>query len=563
MSLHKQVLEYLTVHKLPVSADLRAALETAEPPKQQLADGTESAESTTQIERAARNFRRLTLLNTQLEQKIKDLEKQVVQLSDPLWRRGGGDGPKSSNSALLEHESTTAAAGRKHPAKCEPMMRLRGHRDAITSVALHPTDPETAISSSHDGTVRVWNLRTKKQRQLLTHSSSSALALASSSSSAGMSEGDSVTSLAIEPLEGSVFACVYAGDIALYEMQKQQDQQQQQKKWAGDDGAALDDSASGCCFALTRTLRVSSTSPTTSLSWCGDDQMTLMSLTRDGTVSSWAGAAGGTLRNRVQYLSSDQETSNGSSDAAAAKTFMCICTSPSCAFAAGCSDGNIFTSVGSPQHETTTIMRRILVSGAAIHTNAVTSLSFLSAEADSLLVAQYGTLERRAARRNLPSLSSSSSASPPRFLVSCSRDGTVALIDLFSASFSSSSVPSSFSGSTTTAAAKLDATVVWRLDGHEGSWINTLSLLPNCPTAVACGAEDDTVRILDIMKSQDDEEKERAGGSGRNREILRVGNVQQGNGVSCCSFSATVSNLASVMCCGGPDKTLSLWKLSG
>ena len=218
--LHQCIVEYLECQKL---GDIASQLKPQLLPSADAGGVKARFQSTdSQLEKRWNTLRRLSTKNMELENQIKQLNKDLRDIQDP-------NTAKTKNRDMLP---------------CEPsLVTLRGHRDSLTAVCIHPTEP-IVFSASEDGSVRSWDASSK----MLVATSREHL--------------ENVSAMALEPIESHILASG-SNDTTV--------------KLMDVNGGSLD---------CTKTL-YGHDEAVTYLVWVGDSVKTLLSASRDGKVKSW------------------------------------------------------------------------------------------------------------------------------------------------------------------------------------------------------------------------------------------------------------------------------------
>jgi platelet-activating factor acetylhydrolase IB subunit alpha len=214
------------------------------------------------LERRWNTLRRLSLANSQLEARNKQLEQELAEVQDPTKRH-------------INSKETIPLEPARH--------QFVGHRDTVTAVALHPFEG-VMFSTSEDGTMRTWDLESRQPLHV-----------------ARMSE--SVTCVAVEPTEGKRTACGCADQtVRLHESAEcvmtllGHDDAVTAVVWIGDVSKNLVSAARDGEIRVWDTVRGSQTAVMRCDSWvrclavngCGSASPTLAVGCNDETVQLWA-----------------------------------------------------------------------------------------------------------------------------------------------------------------------------------------------------------------------------------------------------------------------------------
>jgi WD40 repeat protein len=453
------------------------------------------------LERRWGTLRRLALANANLEAQVRRLEGEAAERRDPM--RGASNALTSSSLAVAASTAgggvvQAAAASPSLPVGPEPVHRfVGGHRDAITSVALHPFDP-VAFTASSDGTARVWDLAQRRQRQVLSHC-------------------DAVACVAVEPTTGALLACAVAEEgaaaaVMIYEL------------------------APGGEYDATRTLRPPHEQPVTCLAWCGGEQSgaarVLVSAGHAGVVCAWDAERG-------QLLATIALADGVSAGLQApAPRVLSLAAAPARFAVAGTADGNVWViddaaavaAVAGGGGEARCVRR--------VHAAAVSAIALPDFNAQSTLIDAFASADRRAERRQhlqqQQQQQAASAAGPqppparPQFAVTGGRDKDVVLLDL------------------------VRGVAVQRFAVH-GAWVTSVVMLAQPgyhPRAgkpgvfAATAGDDETIRVVDVTQAA-------TGAEVRRIDAAHVGGVT--------AMAVDPRGGRALLASVGADRTLAVW----
>lgn len=346
--LRAAVLEYLTACK--ASTAVLSEISALPPPTSECA-----------LEKRWGVMRRLSAKNLELEAQVRSLSRELQNFSD--LQPGDLAAHTSSNiktklRPLVPNEISLAT--------------LKGHRDTLTAVSLHPTEL-LCFSSSEDGTVRVWELDSFSLVQTLRPHS------------------DTVNQVAVEPNLGATFATC-SNDRAV-------------KIFAR---SASGDSDVGN-YECTRTL-LGHDEPVSCICWLHHDNSSLLSASRGGDIRLWD--INKCVPTKIFFTNT---------------WVRCLTVPVTCT--------NVFASCGNDESVAVwDVAASQPLLRHHHHSNIVHAVAFSHYEADCTLVASHGSEEHRswlaAEKDKRDSKNSQNSQYQPLFIASGGRDKFVKVSDI-------------------------------------------------------------------------------------------------------------------------------------